>query len=399
MSARPLNPRCLIAWLALVGVAAGDEVVLDSGARLRGRLVEDSPADRARVVLETDHGRLAIDRDRVYRLRTRTPAETDYDRRAPSVSDTPEAQYALATWCRDNGQDDAMRRHLNRVLELQPDHEAARTLLGYTQVDGEWMTRTDVLASRGLRRWQGEFLTAQEVELLKRTQEVEAKQIDWRRRLAKLRADLGHRDPDTAREAGAALEGLTDPEATPELLALLADEASPLVRRRLVDLVGRLGAPQGLVALAGLALNDPDIEVRAIALERLAEDGRPGLAALFVSALGSPNNVTVNYAADALAMLGSAAAIDPMIDALVTTHRWKTGNDSGGDTYSVSPNAGTFGFGGGGPKIVEKQLQNPRVLAALVHLTGVNFLYDQDRWRAWLAGQQQEQAPPLRRDA
>lgn len=389
----------LIATLGLSAAAVGDEVVLDSGARLRGRLVESDTSDRSRVVIATPYGELAIDRDRVRRIVEQSPAEAEYARRSPSVSDTAEAQFALSMWCRDNGHAEGMKRHLRRVLELQPDHEEARTLLGFQQVDGQWMTREDVLASRGLRRWQGEFLTQQEVELLQKTEQIEAAQIAWRRRLAKLRTDLNHRNAETARLAAATLDNLADPEAVPELLSLLADETEPLVRRRLVAIVGRLGTRPCLIALADLALSDPDLEIRAVALDFLAADGRPGLAVPFVAALNSPNNVTVNYAADALAMLGSPAVIDPLIDALVTTHRWKTGNDSGGDTYSVSPGAGTTSFGGGGPKIIEKQLQNPRALAALVHLTGVNFLYDKPRWKAWLASQQEEQAPPLRRDA
>lgn len=383
---------------ALAGMASGDEVRLRSGARVEGRLVDSPVGDRSRLVLQTEYGSLALDRDRVRRIVEQSPAESEYDRRAPSVSDTTEAQFALAMWCRDNGHAEGMQRHLRRVLELQPDHEEARTLLGYQRVDGEWMTREDVLASRGLRRWQGDFLTVQEIELLQRTERVDDTLLEWRRRLADLRSDLDDRDPEVARQALETLESLADPAATAELISLLAEEEVPLVRRKLTAVIGRLGTRAGLVALADLALTDPDAEVRAIALEQLADDGRPGLTVPFVAALRSPNNATVNLAANALAALGSAAVLDPLIDTLVTTHRWKTGNDSGGDTYSVSPGAGTFGFGGGGPKVIEKQIQNARVLAALVHLTGVNFLYDQAKWKAWLASQQQEQAPPLRRD-
>lgn len=395
MPNHPLYPL-LLAGLAVA--AAGDEVLLESGGRLSGRLVESPPGASEQVLLETAYGRIALDRDRVHRLREQSPAEVEYARRSPSVSDTPEAQFALATWCRDNGHGEGMRRHLRRVLELQPDHVEARTLLGYQQVDGEWMTRDDVLASRGLNRWQGDFRTQQEIELLERHERFDENQIGWRRRLAGWRKDLADRDPEVAHQAAESFDRLADPAATPELLKLLAKEESPLLRRRLVATLGRLGNRQALAALANLALSDPDSEARAIAVEQLADDGRAGVAVPFVSALRSPNNITVNLAANALSVLGSQAVLDPLIEALVTTHRWKTGNDSGGDSYSVSPNAGTTGFGGGGPKIVEKQLQNPRVLAALVQLTGVNFLYDQPRWKAWLAAQQQEQVPALRRD-
>jgi hypothetical protein len=98
----------------------------------------------------------------------------------------------------------------------------------------------------------------------------------------------------------------------------------------------------------------------------------------------------------------ATSAIDPLIDALVTNHKRQVGNTSGGDTYSMGFNpatgGGSFGFGGGGPKIVNKESSNTQVLDTLVYLTGENFQFNQDKWRAWLAGQQVAQKIDLRRD-
>ncbi|MEO0531117.1 MAG: HEAT repeat domain-containing protein [Planctomycetota bacterium] len=375
-----------------------DEVVLDSGARLRGGVATNDETPRSQLAIESAYGKLVLPRDRVSRVINESPGEAEYRRRAPSVSDTVEAQMALAMWCRDNGVRDGMRRHLQRVLELAPDHAEARTLLGFQQVDGRWMTRDDVLAARGLVRWQGEYRTRQEVALLKHEECQEAEALAWRRQLASWRDDLVGRDGEAARIAEEAFENLTDPAVTTELLSLLAEEKNPAVRRLLIRATGRLGTPDCLSALVSVALGDIDDELRAEALDLLVADGRPGLTVPFVNALRSDDPRIINNAGHALGRLGSIAIVDPLIDALVTTHRRKVGNDSGGQSYSLNTASGTTSFGGGGPRIIKQQSRNARVLESLVSLTGENYLYDEEAWRRWLAGQQTQVAYDLRRD-
>ncbi|QDT70492.1 hypothetical protein MalM25_34400 [Planctomycetes bacterium MalM25] len=399
MTASRLIPPTAAAWLALAaGVSWADTLDLRDGGVLRGVSQAEQQPDRLKLTLQSSHGRIVLDRKVVDRVRRESPAEVEYRRRAPTVSDTETAQFALAAWCRDNGVSEGMRRHLKRVLELAPDHAEARALLGYQQVDGRWMTRDEVLASRGLVRWGGGYRTKQEAALLERAAKIEEEQVLWRKKLAGWRSDLESRNAEVARAASDALDSLRDPASAPELLKLFGKEKNPVVRRKLTDVLGRLNTSTALVALADVALADPDPELRAMAREYLAKDNRPGLTAPFVGALRSKDNAIINNAGDALAALGSFASIDPLIEALVTTHRWRVGNDSGGDTYSMNTGTGTFGFGGGGPQDIQKDFQNPRVLAALVYLTGENYLYNKDQWRAWLASLQVEQAVDLRRD-
>lgn len=399
MTASRLIPSIATASLALATAASrADTVELRDGGVIVSVSQAEQQPDRLKLTLQSPHGRIVLDRKVVDRVHRESPAEVEYRRRAPTVSDTVTAQFALAAWCRDNGVSQGMRRHLKRVLELAPDHPEARALLGYQQVDGRWMTRDEVLASRGLVRWGGGYRTKQEAALLERAAKIEATQISWRKKLAGWRSDLDSRNADVVRTASNAFDNLNAPAAAPELLKLFGKEQNPVVRRKLIDVLGRLSTSTALIALADVALADPDPELRAMAREHLANNNRPGLTAPFVGALKSKDNAIINNAGDALAALGSFASIDPLIDALVTTHRWRIGNESGGDTYSMNTGTGTFGFGGGGPQDVQKDFQNPRVLAALVYLTGENYLYNKSQWRAWLASLQVEQAVDLRRD-
>ena len=73
----------------------------------------------------------------------------------------------MAEWCRQHKLQDEYQRHLERILELDPNHADARTALGFRQKDGKWMNRDDVMAARGLVMYEGRYVTPQQVELMR----------------------------------------------------------------------------------------------------------------------------------------------------------------------------------------------------------------------------------------
>jgi hypothetical protein len=306
----PLTAACL-ATIAAAQSAPADQVELSNGSRLDAQVANEPAESRSHVALESEYGKLVLDRDRVPRVVTETPAEADYRRRSPSVSDTVEAQFALANWCRDNGVADGMRRHLGRVLELDPEHAEARMLLGYQQVDGRWMTRDDVLAARGLVRWKGEYRTPQEVALLEMEAKAEAAALAWRTQLAEWRKNLDGADRDAARSAEESLIALSDPAAVPELFKLLADEQAPAVRRLYMKSLGSLATPDSLGALAQHAICDNDPEVRAIAVEQLIATGRAGVAAWKRPRRSSPSSTPSSLRTNAKSATPPAATPTP----------------------------------------------------------------------------------------
>lgn len=387
-----------ILLLAQAGHARADLIELDSGGAIRGHIVRDDSDDRSVLVVDTPWGRVALKRGDVARVSPEPPGLAEYHRRAPTVSDTAESQMALALWCRDRGLADELRVHAGRVLELDPDHEEARRLLGHRRVNGEWMTRDALLASRGLTRHDGEYRTRHEIELAEREKRREQTRREWRERVFTLREQLDSPNPEAARQAARRLTEVSDPQAVAPLIELLNSEQSPRAKPVLIRALGGCSGSAALGALVRIALDDPDTESRALSLEQLAASGSPGLAGPFVAALSSSNNARINLAADGLLALGATGAADALINALVTTHKFRVGNESGGDTYSVSRGAGTHSFGGGRPKVVKRQIKNPRVLNALVALLGVNFSYDQSAWQEWLANQQITAEIDLRRD-
>lgn len=378
--------------------SCADVVQLEGGGRVVGEVVREEKTSRSDLAIESRWGRIVFQRKQVESLTAETPAHTEYRRRAPTVSDTADSQFALAMWCRDNGLADEMREHLTRVVELSPDHEQARLHLGYQRVGEQWLTRNERLAARGLVRSKGDFRTRQEIEILQRQEMLRQIELDWKKKVQSWRHDLNSRDAETSRAASEALASVTDPAAASSLVEQLTNENDPRVKQLLLRTIGAIPTRSTRHALVLVAIQDDDPEARATAIEQLVADGRPGLLQPFVAALKSRNNVTINRAADAIHQLGSPTAMAPLIEALVTQHSRRVGSDSGGDTYSFNNATGQYSFGGGGPRIDTKEIRNPRVLQALVNLSGENFAYDVPRWRAWLASQQIAQQVDLRRD-
>jgi hypothetical protein len=122
-----------------------------------------------------------------------------------------------------------------------------------------------------------------------------------------------------------------------------------------------------------------------------------------VQKLKDADNQIVNRSGSALASMKDASSVGPLIDALVTKHKFKFVPQNPGQISS------TFGTGGGGApggfsfgepkeKIVTRELTNHAVLEALIAITGQNFNFDTKAWRYWFAAQKKPATLDARRD-
>ncbi len=393
--------RTLIAGSVLLCVAccAADEVVLKSGAVLRGEIVRSAEVERDVLTLKLEEGTITLARNLVAQVKTDGPASAEYRRRAPSAPDTVESQWALTEWCRDNNLADECKRHAQRVVELSPNHEEARTLLGYQREGERWVTRDDMLSSRGLVRYEGAFRTQQEIELLERARHWKQVENDWREKLARWRRHLTRGSAAQREEAANELRALRDPLAGVGLAKWLTTEQNIEILRGLIQIALQVPAPGPIEALAELSLHHPNEEIRQECLEQLVTRPSAGLTSRYVKGLKSNDNAEVNRAAHALGYLRAEDALGPLIEALTTEHKVPTGApQGGGDTYSFSPTSGGFSMGGKQPAFIVVPMNNTLVLSALVELTHKNFQYDKEQWKNWLAAQAQLEQVSIRRD-
>jgi hypothetical protein len=219
--------------------------------------------------------------------------------------------------------------------------------------------------------------------------------------LERLRRWLVGRRQDRADEALAEIQSINDPMAAEAIVGLLDREEDPELKRLWMAVASRLDHQAAVDALVDLSLLDEDSEVRHQCLEYLIESGRRGLVRPYIRALKDKDNVIVNRAGAALGQIGDPDAIGPLIDALVTKHKFKIADGNPDQhSYTFTPQGGGgMSFGGGGPKIITQSLRNPDVLGSLVTLAGgASFDYDQQQWRRWLAAQAKQQAVDVRRD-
>ncbi|MEX0611182.1 MAG: hypothetical protein WD229_03600, partial [Pirellulales bacterium] len=158
-------PRFMVGVSVILSVGAtvrADVFELANGGRVEGRLLDSADEKRSTLVIElAAGGRLTIPRSQIARVESISADDAEYENLARSSPDTIEAHLKMAEWCRERKLRDKAQQHWERVLELDPNHEAARGALGFRQKDGQWMTRDDVMASRGLVLYEGRYVTPQ----------------------------------------------------------------------------------------------------------------------------------------------------------------------------------------------------------------------------------------------
>ncbi len=381
-------------------VCPAEVFILESGGRIDGELLNPDENPRENFVVRIEGGAtVTLQAGQVRQILRARPEESEYQRIRPGYPDTVDGQWALAEWCLENRLLDHRQRHLQRVIELEPDHTEARRALGYSRFDGQWMTQDEVMAERGYLRYQGRWRTRQEIELLERDRELETAQKEWYVKINRWRDWLA---TDRAGQARQNLLGIDDPLAARALADRLADAPHPQARILFAEVLGKLDTPEARQALAQAAIDDPVEEVRLSCLDYLKPATDPAINAFFVGQLKSKDNSVINRAGIALSYVGDESAMGPLIDALITTHTYRVGPQGGGNMSMSFPTGGTPGGGGIAmntkPKLIRKQIRNQAVLETLVRLSGQNFSYDQQAWQYWHASQRRRADVDTRRN-
>ncbi len=384
--------------------ARADVYILQTGGRESGELLDGDESSRDKLVIETaGGGRITLQRKQVVQVLHTRPDVQEYERIRPSFADTLDGQWALAEWCFKHRLPTRRKTHLVRIIELDPKHEQARRALGYSQVDGRWVTQQEIMAERGFYMYKGRYRTSQEIELMENRRKTELAQKAWSQKLHRWRDWL---ERDKFEEAQRAILTIKDPHAVAALSRYLETDPLPFARILYIEALANLDTPEAVKALAACSLEDPVEEVRLTCLDYLSKNRHPDVVAYFVARLRDKDNHVVNLAALALGRINDPSAVRPLVDALVTLHQERhiSGNPEAiSSTFGTGPGgSGAPGGGGlsmgGGTRIIRLRVANQRVLDALVALTGRNFNFDQRAWTYWLASQQRPAVLDARRD-
>lgn len=393
------------AGLAMIGPdhVEADVFLLRGGGQIQGELLNPEESPRKEFLIQVAQGAtVSLARDRVKRILANSSDEAQYQTIRPSFPDTAEGHWRLAAWCLERELLSHRRSHLERVLELDTNHEQARLALGHRKVNGRWMAREEEMESRGLKLYAGQYRTPQEIEIWEQEKKQNRAERLWHAKIKRWIGWLDSKKQDTALDH---LQTIRDPTAVPGLVKYLEpskDRRPPRqVKLLLMEILAQIESGEATGALVGRALYDSDQEVRLSAMDYLAEQDDPVLLARFIQALRSKENYVINRAAVALRSIGNPEAMGPLVDVLVTEHKYVDKGNAGQTTVTSNPDGGigSMSFGGEGPKVIRKKLANPEVLSALVHLSdGANFQYDKKAWKHWLRSRNKAESVDVRRD-
>ncbi len=413
--------------ILLVSVASqihADLIKLKNGGEVRGQIKSQtgSKTDGQITMITLSGAEVVVDRKDTEFVTRRKVAIEKYETRRKLTPDTADANWKLAEWCREN----RLRRQrvalLERVIELDPNHEKAHRALGHSLRNGKWMSRDDEMRAQGYVKYKGRYITPQELELLKKSATDREAEQKWYKKIRVWHSWLAGRSEKRRNTALKELQSITDAHAIRGLGKFLASDKNKQIRKMYVDILINITGDDSIESLILASLSDPTLSIREAALAGIPEDKWEKAATVYTSYLSNEFNLVVRRAAKALGEIGTKDAVPQLIDALVTTHRYKiTVRGSGQTQYSFSTDGqfGNFQSGSTLPPDIELGLRtgqfpygvivlNPRptaaenqrrtitirreqknreVVAALEKLTGKNLGYNERTWKLWWASE------------
>lgn len=387
--------------LTLAASAQAEILTLTNDGELRGEVLNKDESPRKTYVVRTPSGGVVtLDRSQVKSVKRQSPAELEYDRIRGDYPDTVEGHLQLAEWCRTHSLTTLRQAEYMRILELDPENVEAHRGLGHTQMNGRWTSSQQTMKDAGYVFFKGKWRTPQEVEIMEAGLKAELAEKDWLAKMKRWRSWYGTDKQEQARQN---ILEITDPFAIKALSTYLTSETTRESKQLFIDALSHVGTAGAMDVLAKAGLNEPDDEVRLACLEAIVEKNYRGATDMFIQSLKDKENVTVNRAAVALSYMKDPVAISPLIDALITTHKFRIVKGQPGQTsatFGTGPSGpGGFSFGGGGVEERKQQIANHAVLETLVQLAGgVNFNFDTQAWKYWYAAQKKPSAISSRRD-
>jgi len=376
-------------------------LVLKEGGTLEGEILNPDEVSRKIYRIKTPAGlEISLDARLVEREQRRErDVLIEYNATAPFTENTVENHHYWAKWCGERQLPDQAKLHWQQILELDPDHADARTVLGYSKdKTGGWFSRQESRINKGLVQDRGQWKTQYQIDV-EQILEDQAKEARYWRDTVR---NLSRRLPQSEAE----LREIQDPAAFFALREALVDERDPRNQVILLRTIVRLPSIFALQFVTGWSIRpegDTSEDVRRICLEELQKrvseypEARQYMIATYRSSLRSVKNLEIiELAAKALGDMGGAEAVPELIDALIFVQAEVIQAPSQG--YSVGPGRSGLVQGTPPPRRVENRIPNQAALSALIRLTGVNHGFDQDAWLEWYRRSQRTPTFDLRRN-
>ena len=385
---RSLPLICIVLSCVLLPMASATAAVLllKDGGTLEGEILNPDEISRKVYRLKTKDGlEITLDARLVEREQRRErDALIEYNAKAPFTENTVENHHFWARWCGEQQLPDQAKMHWQQILELDPDHADARTVLGYSKDrTGTWYSQQTRRENQGFVQDRGRWKTTYQIEVENILADQEKESLHWRDTIR----NLCRRLPESEAE----LMRIRDPAAFIALREALRGENNPRHQIILLRTLVRMPSDQAFQFVIGWSIR-PDgttEDVRQTCVEeiqkRISEnpDARQHMIATYRSALRSvPDPDIIRLAAKVLGDVGGTEAIPELIEVLVTV---RTEVVQAPTQQGYSFGSGGSGITHGTPPTITRNIpqQNQAALTALMKLTGKNYGFDKEAWQTW----------------
>lgn len=279
-----------VAALWQSGRLQADEVHLKDGAMLVGK-VEERGDD---ILVSRGENTVRVPRSMVRKIVYGPLPEEIFEQRKGELGpEDIEGHVDLARWCSRQKLKEQAEEMWRKVIELAPDHEEARRALGHAKLeDGRWVTEEEQMASKGLVRHEGKWMSPAERDAAVARAAEEERIKEARQTVRRALNDLGSGSEKRRAEAARTLAGIRWSDKLPLFLDALTGETAP-IRRFVAAELGDCADPSAAPKLVRAWLADADEEVRraaGLSLERLNAP-EAALPSLLRAALGDRNDV------------------------------------------------------------------------------------------------------------
>ena len=359
--------------------ARGDVVKLVGGGELEGEVSERG--DRLVVVIREGMEVMLDPEDVLEVVRRPNPRQLIEQRRRLLRPYDVSGLYELSLEALERGLRSEGLGLLERVLEINSNHEEARVLLGYVRVGESWMFRDEAQALAGKVRYRGQWMDVVERDARQSRARERDLQRQCRSLLRRYRRVGSEVTDQLIRKEVADLA--PDPLAADLLSTLLASESHWRSRLLAADAL-RLWTTEGSArALAESALNDESPAVCIASVDSLRHRRNLAAGSRFLAVfLQTRNAERRQRAARALARLRAKSSVEPLISALyarstkLRTVPVRTQQRGDSDRYS-------FGLVGQESRQVTDFHFDSLARYTLLAVTGRNFDYAKSDWVAW----------------
>lgn len=410
-----LIPLLLFAFSARL---SAEEIKLRRGGSFEAKILKTPEQNDGKYELQLANGSvLQIDKREVDSIVKPQSSEAEYQLELKRHNlTTVQGHLEMSDWCQKNKLRVQKVKHLRKIVELDPDHEHARRLLGYTRhlTSGQWVLRDEYYQSIGYVRDGASMRLPASRQVESESQKHRDALNEWKGKIPRYITLL--KNQRRFAEAKQSLESIEDVKAIPVLMDQFqrlskkknVSDFDREVKSLLVSIIAKFDILSAKLFLVDRALNEPDDLLRDDAFQVLRKKHARWTAEYLIGRLKRipPETKEMIPDREAIALrdfIGRAAemleklevdvseAVLPLINLiyvkrvllpLAIPQKGGLGGASFGKDGSMSMNQGSKKPQ---PRPVTIQIEPARVV--LIGLTEQRFDYDKKAWLDWFLSQ------------